>query len=124
MGSAKDIARVGLAITTVGTSLALEGALGGKKVKEGVVDEPKEARRRAEEAANEQRRSAENLASEAETRRVNEEGAANAEATAQAARKRQRSLAAGNQGRRSTILTGPLGIVDDTPVARKSILGA
>ena len=54
----------------------------------------------------------------------NEESAATAEAAAQGARKRQRALAAMASGRRSTILTAPLGLKDEPRSARRTLLGA
>lgn len=99
-------------------------ALTGEAAKRNTVDIPKDKANDAKDAANQQRQAADKLASEAETRRTNEEGAATAAADAQSARARQKQIAASAQGRRSTILTGPLGVVEDAPVARKTILGA
>jgi hypothetical protein len=52
------------------------------------------------------------------------ESQANAIAVRDAARNRQRAMAAGAQGRRSTMLTGPLGVAGDASGERKTLLGS
>lgn len=124
MGSASTIARVAVGVISAGTSVLVENALAAKDVKEGVVDKPAQARKDAQAAADQQQKTVAGMAADAEARRTNEEGATAAAETAQQARQRQLAIAATAQGRRSTILTGPLGVVNDATVARKSILGA
>lgn len=46
------------------------------------------------------------------------------EQTSRSARARQRAQIAGSKGRRSTILTGSLGVKDQAPTRRKTLLGA
>jgi hypothetical protein len=87
------------------------------------ADAADEAKEDAKRIAANQRDQANTLASQAESRAAQEESTAASEAAGQSARARQRSKAAGSQGRRSTIATGPLGIVGDADVARKTLLG-
>ncbi len=116
-----------MAATTIGvlTAVAIAAAAGGSAYSAKTqADNGRDARRAAEDAANKQKRDADALAAAADSRRANEEGTAAATQTADAARKRQRAIAAGGAGARSNILTGPLGVMDNAPVARKNILGA
>ncbi len=80
-------------------------------------------RQKAKGKDNEAKEQTKRLAEEVNSRRTNEEGAAAAAGVAQTARQRQRRVAAGAQGRRSTIVTGPLGLQEEAPTQRKSILG-
>ena len=67
---------------------------------------------------------ADRLLAEAAARRANEEGAANAKNQGVLAKSRQKAIAGAAQGRRATILTGPLGLGTAPDTTRKSILGA
>ncbi len=120
MGSAGGILRAVLAVANSAVSAPVELGLAAKRAKDG-MESPAGA---AKDAADAQRKAANDLASEAGTRRANEEGAAAATTDAAAARSRQRAKSDAAQGRRGTILTGPLGLVDDATVQRKTILGA
>ncbi len=121
MGSTSDIIRASIAVATGGlseTTGATETYNAGARAKAGIESPAKGAK----DAADAQKREADRLASDAALRRSNDEAVATATSASSSARARQ--LARGNQGRRSTILTGPLGVIDDPTAARKSILGA
>lgn len=124
MGSTADIIRATVAVinpvTAIGTIGSEQAGQAAYRTKEGMGS----AAGAAKDAADDQKRKAAQLASEADLRRTNEEGTAAAAAEGEAARKRQLAKAAGAQGRRSTILTGPLGLVEEANVTRKTILGA
>lgn len=115
--SSSDIGRGVEAVSTLGTSEAIRA---GQRAKAGMETPAKDAKAAAEA----QQRQASQLASDAELQRTNQEGTTAATAAADAARTRQLALAASAQGRRSTILTGPLGSVGDATTTRKTILGA
>jgi|CXWL01.1.fsa_nt_gi hypothetical protein len=74
----------------------------------------------AQKAADEAKR----LLAEAAARRTNDASTAAAKEAGTLARSKQKALASSAQGRRSTILTGPLGLISDASTARKTILGA
>lgn len=53
----------------------------------------------------------------------NQEATADSNLVRDQARTRQKALAAGAQGRRTTLLTGPLGLSDDANAPKKTLLG-
>ena len=77
------------------------------------------AKNAAEDAAKRQKELEAQRASELAKQKADEEN----KTTRDAARDRQRKLAAGATGSRDTILTGPLGDIGEAPTEKKSILG-
>lgn len=137
MGSTNDIVRAVMATSTFGLSEVPlgKGVTAGDFTPAGIMAQSGRAIDRtvkgmgsaagaAKDAANAQRKQAQDLANEAAARRKEEIDASAVNASAQAQRSKQKASMASGAGRRSTILTGPLGAVDAAPVARKTILGA
>jgi hypothetical protein len=60
---------------------------------------------------------------DAEARKKQEDADATSVAARAEARRRQRELSRSSQGRRGTILTGPLGLTGEATTARKTLLG-
>jgi len=79
----------------------------------------KQAKSAAEEQANRQRQ----LEGEITQRQANQESEANAINVRDTAKRRQASLAVGAGGRQDTILTGPMGIDENAPGGKKTLLG-
>lgn len=116
-----------------GVDLALNVATGGAygvnkavkentvdKIKEEVVDKPMKLQRDAADASI----AAQNKLVDAQQKRTaDQESTAAANATRDQARARQRQQAQGAQGRSSTILTSPLGVVGGSSGATKTLLG-
>jgi len=80
----------------------------------------KKAGKKAENAANDQAIAQQKLLDEAKAKSATDTSIADRDA----ARKKQRNAALAAQGRNSTLLTGPLGVVGDIGSTGKTILGA
>lgn len=109
-------AGIGAAIAAAGTTYSIVESENSKG----------RAREESEKAIAAQNAAAKKLEDDEAARRKEEELALSAEgdkSAQQAARKRQKALQAGAQGRRDTILTGPLGLPGQAETANKTLLG-
>jgi Tfp pilus assembly major pilin PilA len=90
------------------------------------VVEQKKAAKEARMESDRQVKQQENLIAEAKAKQQATESSAAMNKIRDEARKRQRSAAAGAQGRASTILTSPLGVVGTNPTNQggKTLLGS
>lgn len=101
-----------LGVQAVGTVAAVVGA--------------SKARKQAKEAQEENKRRQDTILTqqkEFQEETVAEESRIKSTTTQRSARSRQKQIAAQAQGRSGTILTGPLGLQTDAPVANKRLLG-
>lgn len=107
--------------TAVAAVAAVAIAAGGTAYQ---ISESKKQQKEAKKEMERQRARQNELDDEAKRRLENEESEERGIATRNAARNRQRALAAGAQGRRDTILTSPLGVQGEAaPTAGKTLLG-
>ena len=81
------------------------------------------AQKSAAAAAQEQQAHQMQLEQQAQDRMANQESEQNAINVRDAAKRRQAGLAIGASGRQDTILTGPLGVSDETSGGKKTLLG-
>lgn len=116
-GAAKDV----LDITTGKTQREFEKAAAEQRA----ADQERQAQLERERMEREKQQEAERKRQEDEFKRDEEEKAKAEEQSQQrkTAKQRQGSKAAGSQGRRSTILTGSLGVSGEEDTARKRVLG-
>lgn len=99
-----------LASSTIIAIAAVAGATAAVGTTAYQIHHGEEMKRSAEQAQDRAINRQSELEKEAKTRAANEESAENQARTRDAAARRQRALAAGAQGRSSTLLTGPSGL--------------
>lgn len=100
-------------------SLALAGASTGYQ-----INAAEEAKSRASAQAKEAKQKTESALAEVENRKKEEEFKASQVELRDVAKKKQRALAAGSQGRAGTILTSAVGIPNQNQAPGKTLLGA
>lgn len=100
----------------------------GRAIAKGIAEEipilgTQIKKKRAEKLAKEQDEKQKGIEAEAATRLEQEESTAASQAAGKKARKRQKAKSATAQGRRGTLLTGPLGLVGEPETSGKTLLG-
>lgn len=126
------VALLGTALLGGLAGSAISGKGPGRKILKNIgltVSEPflglkaKARQKETEELAKQQEDKQKALEAEVETRAKNEESTAASQAAGKAARKRQKARSAAAKGRRSTLLTGPLGLIGEPETAGRTLLG-
>lgn len=122
------ISAIGAAAAGAGASLAAAAPIiaAGTGVASTAIalDQGNKASKAGKNAAADQAASQSKIANDLYAQKQGAESDANALATRDSARNRQKALALGAGGRRSTILTSPLGAVGAPAGERKTLLGA